>query len=88
MNDIMKIAKSLCESGLLIKGVSKTVKNEAKEQNGGFLRMLLGVLGAILLGNLLTGKGTIRAGESKITACEDTIAGQNSLNNFEIQKCY
>ena len=63
MSDIMKIIKSLEESGLLIKGVSKTIKNEAKVQKHGFLIMLLDTLGAILLGNLLTGKGTVRAGE-------------------------
>ena len=63
MNDILKIVKSLEESGLLIKGVSKTIQNEAKEQKGGFLSILLATLGASLLGNLLTGKGTIRAGE-------------------------
>ena len=49
MNDIMKIVKSLEESGLLIKGVSKTIKNEAKEQKEGFLRMISGSLGASLL---------------------------------------
>ena len=59
MNDIMKIIKSLEESGLLIKGVSETIKSEAKEQKGGFFSMLLGTLGASLLGNLLTGKGAI-----------------------------
>ena len=64
MNDIMKIVKSVEESELLIKGVGETIKNEAKEQKGGILRTLLGNLGAILLGNLLTGKGTIRAGEN------------------------
>ena len=47
--NIMKIIKSLEESGLLIKGVSKTIKNEAKEQKGRFLSMLLGTLGASLL---------------------------------------
>ena len=57
MNDVMKIIKFLKESGLLINGVSKTIKNETKEQKGGFLSMLLGTLGASLLGNLLTGKG-------------------------------
>ena len=56
MNDIMKIVKSLEETGLLIKGVRKGVKTEAKEQKGEFLRMLLGTLGASLLGNLLTAK--------------------------------
>ena len=64
MNDFMRmIFISLEESGLLIKGVRETIKNEAKEQKGGFPRMLLGTLGASLLGNLLTGKGTIRAGQ-------------------------
>ena len=57
---------SLEESGLLIKGISKTTKNEAKEQKGGFLGMLLRILGASLLGNLLTGKGTIRAGNTTV----------------------
>ena len=49
MNDIIKIVKSLKDSGLLVKSVSETIKNEAKEQKGGFLRMLLGTLGASLL---------------------------------------
>ena len=66
MKEIMKIVKSLEESGLLIKGVREKIKNEAKKQKGGFLRMLLGTLCASLLGNLLTGKGTIRAGEEMI----------------------
>ena len=56
MNDIIKIVKSLEESGLLIKGVRKSIKNEAKEQKGRFLSMLLGTLGVSLMGNLLTGK--------------------------------
>ena len=60
MNNIMKIIKSLEESGLLIKDVNKTIKNEAKEQKGGFLGMFLGTLGASLLVNPLTGKDTIR----------------------------
>ena len=56
LDDIMKIVKSLEESYLLIKGVSETIKNEVKEQKVGFLNMLLGILCAILLRNLLTGK--------------------------------
>ena len=64
MNDIIKIVKSLEESELLIKGISKTNKNEAKEQKRRFLGMLLGTLGASLLGNLLTGKDAIRVGKS------------------------
>ena len=63
MNDILKINKSLESSGLLLEGISETIKNEAKEQKGGFLNMLLGTLGASLLGNMLAGKGVIRAGE-------------------------
>ena len=68
MNDIMKIVKLLKEYSLLIKGVRETIKNKAKEQKGGFLSMLLGTLGATLLGNLLIGKETIRAGEGAIRA--------------------
>ena len=63
--------KSLEESDLLINGVSKTFKNEAKEQKGGFFSMLLGTLGASLLENLLTGKATINAGEGTITAGQE-----------------
>ena len=62
MKDIIKIVKYLEDSGLLLKGVSKTVQNEAKEQKGWFLSMLLGTLGANLLGNILAGKGINRAG--------------------------
>ena len=68
ISHIMKIIKSLEESGLLINGVSKAIQNEAKEQEGGFLGLLLGTLGATLLGNLLTGKGTIKAGEGIVRA--------------------
>ena len=71
MNDVMKIVKSLEESGLLIKDVSKTIKNEAKEQKRGFLSMLLGILGASLLGNLLTVKSTIRASEGTVIEVQD-----------------
>ena len=62
-NDIMKIVKSLEESGLLMKGVREKIKNEAKEQNGGFLGMLLVTLDVSLLRNVLTVEGTIRTGE-------------------------
>ena len=58
----MKLVKSLEDSALLTKCVSETIKNEKKEQKGGFVLMLLGSLGASLLGNLLTGKDAIRAG--------------------------
>ena len=65
MGDIINIVKSLEYSGLLVKGVTETVPNEVKEQKGGFLSMLLGTLGASLLGNLLTGKVIYRAGKDK-----------------------
>ena len=61
MEDILKIVKSIENSRILLEGVSETIKNEAKEQKGGFLSMLLGTLGASLLGNILSGKGFMRA---------------------------
>ena len=79
----MRRIKLLEESGLLIKGVSPTIQNEAKEEKGEFLGMLIGTLGAILLGNLLTGtgvkvkilgRGGIKAGEGTIRAVERVIA--------------
>ena len=73
INDIMKIVKSLEDSGLLIKGVSHTIKNEAKKQKGGFFSMLLRTLGVSLLGNLLTERGTIGTGEGTIRAGEGSI---------------
>ena len=73
MNDIMKLFKSLEESGLLIKDVSETIKNEAKQQKGEFLSMLSGTLGASLLGNLLTGKGVMRAGEGAIATSQGRV---------------
>ena len=62
MNGRLKIIQVLEDSNILRKRVTKTIKNETKEQKGGFLSMLLGTLGASLLGNLLTGKGFVRAG--------------------------
>ena len=77
IDDIIKIVKSLEDSGLLLKGDTETVQNEVKEQKRGFLSMLLGILGASFLGNLLTGKeinrarngvGINRAGEGVLRA--------------------
>ena len=69
MHDIMKIIKALENYGILLKGVSKTIKNETKEQRGVFLSMLLGTLGASLLGNLLRGgQGIVRAGERSVAS--------------------
>ena len=70
VQDIIKVIKELENSDILLKGVSKTIENEIKEQRGGFLSMLLGTLGASLLGNLLTGKGIMRAGDGIVRAGE------------------
>ena len=80
MDDILKIVKSLENSGLLLKGVSETIQHEAKEQRGGFLSMLLGTLGASSLGDILSGKGVIRAGEGTIRAGYGSK--RPSLKNF------
>ena len=68
MEDIMKIVKSLEHSGLLLKGVSETIQNGVREQKGGFIRMLLGTLGASLSENMLAAKGINTAGEVFIRA--------------------
>ena len=72
MDDVLKVVKSLEDSGVLLKGVSETIQHEAKEQSRRFLSMLLGTLGASLLGDILSkglsGKGVIRAGEGTIRA--------------------
>ena len=65
MNDIMKTVKSLEDSGILLKGVTETVQNEVNELKGWFRSMLLGTLGARLLGNLLVGQGVKRAGKGR-----------------------
>ena len=56
MNDMMKIVQALEHSAILLKGVTEAINNETKEQKGGFLSMLLGTLGAFLLGNVLAEK--------------------------------
>ena len=65
MNDITKIVHTLEDSNILLKAVTKTIKNETKEQKGEFLGMLLGTLGASLLENMLAAKGIVRAGSGK-----------------------
>ena len=77
MDDI-KIIEALENSGVLLEGVTKTIQNEAKEQRGGFLSVLLGTLGASLLGNLLPGgKGIAHAGEGIL------CAGEGSKKNLK-----
>ena len=71
LSDIFEIIKLLEEKGILVKGTTEATKSEAQKQKGGFLGMLLGTLGASLLGNMLAGKGLIRAGEGVIRAGQD-----------------
>ena len=93
INDIIKIVKSLEDSGLLLKGVTETVQNEVKGQKGGFLSMLLGTLGSSILGYFSTGKEIYRAGKGK--GVLRAGYGNNKvdlspypLTNFEIQEYY
>ena len=97
MKDIMKIIKALENSGILLKGVSKTINNETKEQRGRFLSMLLDTLGASLLGNLLSGgKGIMHAGDGIVRAEEgsgskkklNSLLPFHSLTNIEISEYY
>ena len=97
MEDILKIAKSLQDSGLLLlEGFSETIKSEAKEQKEGFLSILLDTLGASLLGNMLAGRGVKRAGEgiiragygSKGSSFKRNLIPPHPLTNFEIQMYY
>ena len=82
MNDIMKIVQALEDSNILLKGINKTIENKTKEQKGGFLRMLLGTLGASLLVNMLTGKGILRAGYGNKKGKGISRAGYGSKKNF------
>ena len=78
MKDIMKIIEALENSGILLKGVTKTIENGTKEQRGGFLSMLLGTLEASLLGNLLTGrKGIMRADDGIVRTGEGSESKKN-----------
>ena len=81
MNDIMKIVQTLEDSNILLKWVTNTIKNETKEQKGGFLSMLLGTLGATLLGNLISGKGVARTGSGK--GIVRTGYGDHSQNEMD-----
>ena len=87
MNNIMKIIEALENSGILLKGVSKIIENETREQIGGFLSRLLGTLGASLLGNLLTGKGMMRAGEGAKKKL-NSLLPFHPLTNIEINEYY
>ena len=80
MNEIMKIVQALEDSNMLLKGITKTIENEANGQKAELLGMLLGTLVASLLGNMLTGKGILRAGYGNKEGKEILRAGYGSRN--------
>ena len=82
INDIIEIVQALENSNILLKGVTKTIKNEAKEQKGGVLSMLLGTLKDSLLRNLLTEKGIVRAGTGNKKGKGIVRAGTGKQWNF------
>ena len=81
MEYITKIVESLKGSGLLIKGVSKTIENEAKEQQSGFISMLLSILAASLFGHLLSGKGVIKVDDGVIQTGQGPIRAEATATN-------
>ena len=81
MTDVIKIVQALEDSNVLLKGVTKTIKNKTKERKGGFLSMLLGTLGTSLLGNLLSRKG-IKANLENKKGKEIVKAGYGNKINF------
>ena len=81
MNDIIKIVQALEDSNILLKGVTKTIEDETKKQKGGFLSMLLGTLGASLLGNLLSAKEIARAGSGE--GIVRVVYGDHSQNKMD-----
>ena len=87
INDVMKIVQALKDCNIYLKGVTKTIENERKEQKGGFLSMLLGTLGASLLGNLLTVKGILIAGygNNKGKGIVRAGYGNHSQNKIDFQ---
>ena len=84
INEIMKIVQALEDSNTLLKRVTKTIKNKAEEQKGGFLVMLLGTLWASLLENMLVGKGIVRAGFGKKKGKEIVRAGSGNKKRKEM----
>ena len=82
MNEIMKIVQALGDSNILLKKVTKTIKNKTKEQKGGFLSVFLGTLGASLLGNILAGKRIVRAGSGNKKGNGIVRAGYGKETDF------
>ena len=83
INDIIKIIQALKDSNILLKGITKTIKNETKQQKGEFLGMLLGTLETGLLGNMLTRKGILRAGYGNKEGKGILRDGYGNKKNFD-----
>ena len=88
MKDIIETVKYLEDCSLLPEGVGETIQNEAKEQRGGFLSMLLGILGASLLGNILTCKGAIAKRVSEKTKWKRQGQGINRAGEGIVRAAY
>ena len=89
INDIMKIVKALEDSGILLKGVTKTVENEVKSQSGGYSNLLLGTLASTLLSNLIqSGKGIYRTGYGNKRDLKKALIPPHPSTNFEIEEYY
>ena len=86
IEDLIKIVKSLEDSGLLLKGVTGSIENEVKKQKGGFLSMLLGKLGASLIGNLLTGKGVNKKGKESIRAGDGIVRASYGRPSYHLSQ--
>ena len=82
MNEIMKVVQALENFNILLKWVTETIKNETKEQKGGFLNMLLGTLEASLFGNMLAGKWIVRAGSGNKKGKRIVRAGTGKERDF------
>ena len=78
----MKTVQALEDFNILLKGVTETIKNETKQQKGGFLSMLLGTIGATLLENLLSGKGIVSAGSGSKKGKGILRAGYEKKKDF------
>ena len=84
----MKIVQTLEDSNILLNGVTKTIKNKTKEQKGRFLSSLLGTLGASLLGNILAGKGIVRAGSGRRSLNSSTSHRKKRKEKGIVRACY
>ena len=86
MNIIMKIAEALKDSNILLKGVTKKIENETKEQKGGFLSMLLYTMGASLLGNVLSGKRATPKRQGRAKRASFRLKSKNSDSTSSFNK--